>query len=51
MISFAPESTTGRFSDSFQRRRRLTGTEIAAGLIERDDTGLHADYDSIQIAM
>ena len=24
---------------------------VAAGLLERDDTGLHADYDSIQIAM
>jgi predicted transcriptional regulator len=24
---------------------------LAAGLIERDDGGLHADYDSIQIAM
>jgi predicted transcriptional regulator len=24
---------------------------IAAGLLERDDGGLHADYDSIQIAM
>ena len=24
---------------------------VAAGLLERDDGGLHADYDSIQIAM